>query len=81
MKEFERCLADILLEEKRLFVQYGEICDDIIRTLNKMREAYSERDQLVLTQLYLDKEEAYKRLKKVRQEMADYIQEVLKNAG
>lgn len=83
MKEFERCLADILLEEKRLFVQHGEICDDISRKLDELKEGIddSERVRLEIGQLYSDKEIAHKQLKMVRAEMSCYIQEVLKNAG
>lgn len=81
MKEFERCLADILLEEKRLFVQHGEICDDISRKLDELKEKDSERVRLEIGQLYSEKEIAHKQLKMVRAEMSCYIQEVLKNAG
>lgn len=81
MKEFEKCMADILLEEKRLFVQYGEICDDISRKLDELKERDSERVRLEIGQLYSDKEIAHKQLKMVRAEMSCYIQEVLKNAG
>ena len=81
MKEFERCLADILLEEKRLFVQYGEICDDISRKLDELKERDSEKVRLELGQLYSEKEEAHKLLKKVRVEMVQYINRIFWEVG
>lgn len=76
MKAYNRSLADILLEEKRLFVQYGEICDDISRKLDELKEKDSERVRLEIGQLYSEKEEAHKLLKKVRVEMSRYINDI-----